>query len=277
MIMRKKSLLRVLSLLFFPLCLLACAGLKEVPESEKRYVEGVIVEGGVFGVRIMDENEKVFRFITRKGVEYQPDDFHAYVGDKVGVTYYAEMKNGTERYMALALKVVAPDPNRVPIGSGMVYGIVRAAGMRRYLVHLPKSGLTVAFYPDEAVRFSPKGWRPKPGAEVSVFYTEETKRFYKKFLFNRFSRMTPDPQNIADRVRTGVVTEILTQRDIHQRPDRFAFQLDNGDRVNLYLGGETIMIPADLKIVPGNAYRVIYYPLLMGDQSLRHVVTQISQ
>ena len=269
--MTKSSLILLFAItqLFF----YSCAGLKDVPESEKKYVEGMVVEGGVYGVRVKDDNQNILRFITRSGVVYQPADLHAYYGDRIGVTYYSVKKSSGDRHMALAIKMIKTNPNRLNPGDGTVNGIIRAAGMMRTLVHLPEKDLTVAFYG----KGSATGWRPKVGDPVKMHYTEDAKRFYRKFKSLQIDRMGEGPVAIQNKIDTGVVTEILTQREIHQRPDRFGFKLDNGSIINMYVGAQTRLIPEDLQIEPGAAYTIEYYALLMGDQRLRHLATQINR
>ncbi len=274
---RMTKLFLILFIVSFQMFLFACAGLKDVPESERKYVEGVVVEGGVYGVRIKDDNQNIARFITKSGVVYRPADFHAYCGDRVEVAYYSEIKSGQNRHMALAIKMLEEDPNRLDFGSGTVDGIVRAVGMMRYLVHLPDNSMTLAFYGGGSAATSPKNWSPKPGDAVKVHFAEDTKRFYKKFLCHRMERLKEEPVAIQDKVITGTVSEILTQRTIHKRPDRFAFKQNNGETLILYTGGETRLNPAGLKVEPGSEYTIEYYSLLLGDQRLRHVATRITR
>ena len=274
---RMTTLFLILFLVSFQMFLFACAGLKDVPESERKYVEGVVVEGGVYGVRVKDDNQNILRFITKSGVHYQPAEFHAYCGDRVEVSYYSEMKSGQHRHMALAIKMLEVDPNRPDFRGGTVDGIVRAVGMMRSLVHLPDNSMTVAFYEGGSVVTSPRNWAPKPGDAVKVHFAEDTKRFYKKFVCHRMERLKEKPIVIQDKVITGTVSEILTQRTIHQRPDRFAFKQNNGETLILYTGGETQLNPAGLKVEPGSDYTIEYYSLLLGDQRLRHVATKITR
>lgn len=110
------TLFMILFIVSFQMFLFACASLKDVPESERKYVEGVVVEGGVFGLRIKDDNQNILRFITLDGVAYQPVDFHAYYGDRVGVTYY--MESGKDRQMALVIKLLETNSKRLDLGSG---------------------------------------------------------------------------------------------------------------------------------------------------------------
>ena len=82
----------ILVLVSSQLILFACAGPPEIPESERKYTEGVVVEGGNHGFRMRDDNGNIIRFAARDDVEYHPSEFHAYYGDRVGVTYHAVIK-----------------------------------------------------------------------------------------------------------------------------------------------------------------------------------------
>ena len=82
----------ILVLVSSQLILFSCAGPQEIPESRRKYIEGVVVEGGIHGFRVRDDNGNIIRFAARDDVEYQPSEFHAYYGDRVGVTYYTGIK-----------------------------------------------------------------------------------------------------------------------------------------------------------------------------------------
>ena len=43
----------------------------------------------------------------------------------------------------------------------------------------------------------------------------------------------------------------------------------------MFAGGETVLVPDDLKVERGLRYKITYYRLLMGDQSLRYVARRI--
>jgi len=83
------------------LILFACAGPQEIPESERKYAEGVVVEGGVNGFRMRDDHGNIIRFAAGDDAEYQPSEFHAYYGYRVGVTYYTVIKSGKDWHKAL--------------------------------------------------------------------------------------------------------------------------------------------------------------------------------
>jgi hypothetical protein len=257
------------------LILFACAGPQEIPESERKYAEGVVVEGGVNGFRMRDDNGNIIRFAAGDDVEYQPSDFHAYYGDRVSVTYHSVIKSGKERYKVLRVVLLATIPNRIDYRSGAIDGIIRASGWFRYLVYLPDNDLTVAFYKIGDFTFSPKNWYPKKGNKVRVYFTEDSGRFHKKFIFKQIHRLGEDPVLILDKSEVGVITEIFVHRSVKAAPDRFAFQLKNGDTLTMFAGGETKLVPNDIKVEIGRSYSIEYYRLLMGDQSIRYVATRI--
>ena len=82
---------------------------------------------------------------------------------------------------------------------------------------------------------------------------------------------------IQDKMETGVITEIYVHRGVKRAPDRFAFQLGNGDTLTIYGGGETKLVPKDLIVLLNETYSIEYYRLLLGDQSLRYVATKIEK
>jgi len=256
------------------LILFACAGPQEIPESDRKYIEGVVVEGGVHGFRMRDDNGNIIRFAARDDVEYQPSEFHAYYGDRVGVTYYTVTKHDKDWHEALKVVLLTTNPNRIDFF--FVDGIIRAAGVIRYLVYLPENDLTVAFYFKEEVKQYPKNWIPKKNSEVEIHCSEDLERFYKKLICNRI-HFFGEERDIPDKTVTGVITEIFAHRSIHKAPDRFAFRLTNGDTLTIYAGGETKLFPNGLKVKIGNSYSIKYYRLLMGDQSLRYVATRIRE
>lgn len=267
----------ILVLVSSQLILFSCAGPQEIPESEKKYVEGVVVEGGVNGFRLKDDNAKIIRFYARDKVEYDPLVFHAYYGDRVGVTYYPKNKRGKDWHNALKVVLLTTNPNRIDFRHGAVDGIIRAKGVMRYLVYLPENDLTVAFYKQSEVKKSPKKWSPKAGDKVEVYFSEDSERFFKKLKFYRINRYGENQGSIQDKTETGVITEIYVHRGVKRAPDRFAFRLENGDTFTMYGGGETKLVPKDLIVLLGETYSIQYYRLLLGDQSLRYVATKIEK
>jgi len=265
----------ILVLVSSQLILFSCAGPQEIPESRRKYIEGVVVEGGIHGFRVRDDNGNIIRFAARDDVEYQPSEFHAYYGDRVGVTYHAVIKRDKDWYDALRVVLLTTNPNRIDFGWGAVDGIIRARGVMRYLVYLPENDLTVAFYKKQEVKYSPRNWIPKKGNKVKVYFSEDSGRFFKKLKCYRINRLEEDLVLIQYKIEVGVITEIFTHRRIHKAPDRFAFQLKNGDTLTMYSGGETILFPKGIKVKIGESYSIDYYRLLMGDQSIRYVAAII--
>ena len=90
----------ILVLVSSQLILFSCAGPQEIPESERKYIVGVVVEGGISGFRMRDDNGNILRLSVQDDVEYQPNELHAYYGDRVGVTYYTVIKNGKDWHKA---------------------------------------------------------------------------------------------------------------------------------------------------------------------------------
>lgn len=271
--MKRTAVLAALLLVALPLLLTACSGLKDVPLAEQKYVEGVVVEGGVYGVRIKDDNGKVWRFITKSGVAYQPEDFHAYYGDRLAINYYSEGDADQPRHLALSIRQLAVAQGRPDFDKGRVEGIMRAAGMMRYLVHIPEMNLTAAFKKGN-VETSPVRWQPEAGDKVRLDFSQESSRFFKTFKSQYMERLSKESYPIENTVINGSVAEILSTRTV---PDRFSFNLENGEQLTLHTGGATIRQPGDLTIEPGATYTVEYYSMLLGDQRLRHVVTKISR
>jgi len=268
----------ILVLVSSQLILFSCAGPQEIPESERKYIEGVVVEGGIHGFRMRDDNGNIIRFAARDDVEYQPSEFHAYYGDRVGVTYHAVIKRDKDWHEALKVVLLTTNPNRIDFRYGAVDGIIRARGVMRYLVYLPENDLTVAFYRKQEVKYSPRNWSPKKkGNKVKVYFSEDSERFFKKLKCYRISRLGEDLVSIQDKIEIGVITKIFIHRSIHEAPDRFAFRLTNGDTWTMYAGGETKLVPKGIKVKIGESYSIEYYRLLMGDQSLRYVATMIEE
>ena len=73
----------------------------------------------------------------------------------------------------------------------------------------------------------------------------------------------------------GLITEVFVHRSVKKAPDRFAFRLQNGNTVTMFAGGETILVPTDLKVDSGQSYKITYYRFLLGDQSIRYVASRI--
>jgi hypothetical protein len=216
------------------------------------------------------------RIVSGNDVEYQPEEFHAYYGDRVGVTYYTATEGDKELHQAFRVVLLTTNPDRITeLRLGAVDGIIRASGMMRNLVYLPEYDLTVAFYKFEKVKYSPKNWSPKKGNKVKIYFSEDSGRFVRKFMCIKIHRLGKDPVSIQDKTETGVITDIFVHRSVKSAPDRFAFQLNNGNTLTMFAGGETTLIPKDRKVYSGGSYSIQYYRLLMGDQSLRYVATQI--
>jgi hypothetical protein len=262
----------ILVLILSQVILFSCAGPQEIPESERKYIEGVVVEGGIRGFRMRDDSGNIMRFAAGDNVEYKPSEFHAYYGDRVGVTYYTVIKRDKDWNEALRVVLLKTKSNRIDLF--FVDGIIRAAGVRRYLVYLPENDLTVAFYFKGVVKKYPKNWIPKKYSGVEIHCSEELERFTRKFICDRIHYFGED-RVIPDKTVTGVVTEILVHRSIHKAPDRFSFRLTNGNTWTIYSGGETELVPKRLKVKIGDSYSIEYYRLLMGDQSIRYVASRI--
>ena len=271
------ALLWMLALVVLLSMLSACAGPREIPLSERKYLEGVVVEGGVNSFRMSDAQGKIYRFDASGDVEYQPAHLHAYYGDRIGVTYYTVLRGDEELHRALKLVLLSPNPDRIDFTYGIVDGIVRASGMMRYLVYLPEHDLTVAFYRLQKAKYIPKHWTPKPGNRVKVYFTEDAGRFVKKFTCYQVLRIEEEPVSIQEKVEYGDITEIFVHRSVKRAPDRFAFELKNGDTWTMFGGGATRLVPNDLAVKSGRPYIVEYYRLLLGDQSLRYVATRIEE
>jgi len=264
----------IMGLVSSQLILFACAGPQEIQESETKYTEGVVVQGGANGFRMRDDSGNIIRFAAGNNVEYQPSEFHAYYGDRVSVTYYTVFKSGKELHKATRVMLLATSPDRINL-FGYVEGIIRASGVMRYLVYLPEHDLTVAFYTKSGIKRFPKNWLPKAGQNVGVYFSEDSSRFVKRFNCYQISRHGEYPVTIPEKTETGVITEIFVHRSVKRVPDRFASQLKNGDIWTMYGGGQTKLVPDDLKVQNGWSYNIQYYRLLMGDQSLRYVAIKI--
>ena len=267
----------ILVLVSAQLILFSCAGSPDIQESEKIYVEGVVVEGGVNGFRLKGDNGKIIRFFTRDKVEYEPLDFHAYYGDRVGVTYHPEINRGKNWPKALRVVLLSSHPKRFSFQFAPVTGIIRVSGVMRNLVYIPDSDLTVAIYKKGGMAKSPRNWSPKKGNQVLIYGFDASERFFSKFYCTGIHRDGEELVSISDKTEIGVITEIFVHRSVKSVPDRFAFQLENGETLTMYGGGETRLDPEGLTIQTGNSYSIEYYRLLMGDQYIRHVATKITQ
>lgn len=268
-------LILTLSFVLLHLILSACSGPQEIPASEQKYVEGTVVQGGNNSFRMKADDGKIMRFVDRDDIEYQPADFHAYFGDRVGVTFYTKIKSGEERHMALRIVLLQTAPDRIDFSIGSAEGIVRASGMMRYLVYVPQVDLTVAFYKKGAVKRIPSSWHPEAGSKVIVYFTEDAGMFVKRFKCYRITRTGEDLADIPGKTETGTITEIFVHRSVKKAPDRFAFATATGETFTMFGGGETVLVPDDLKVEAGRTYTITYYRLLMGDQSLRYVARRI--
>jgi hypothetical protein len=258
------------------LFLSACAGVSDIPDSEKKYTEGVVAEGGVFGLRMKIDSGEVLRIIVKDHVIFEPADFHAYYGDKVGVTYFTKIKNGNPRHEALALKLLETSPDRIDFSSGSIEGIIRASGMMRYLVHIPEKRLTLAFFKPGYESLMPKNWRPEAGNRVRVIYSVEAKRFHRRLVCRQMHRLEEDLVPIEDNTESGVVAQLLTDRRIRMVPLRFLFQAENGESSRIYAGGETRASTENTQLDVGTECAIRYYDLLLGDQSRRRVAASIT-
>lgn len=254
----------------------ACAGVPDIPDSEKKYAEGVVVEGGVFGIRMKIGSGEVLRIIVRDHVICEPVDLHAYYGDKVGVTYFTKIKNGNPRHEALKLKLLETNPDQIDFSYGSIDGIIRASGMMRFLVHIPEKNLTLAFYKPGYESLLPKDWLPEVGNQVKVFYSVEAKRFHKRFVCKQMHRLGEDLVSIEDNTASGMVTQLLTDRRIGIIPLRFLFKEESGESLKIYAGGETRASSENTQLDVGTECTIRYYELLLGDQSRRRVASNIT-
>ena len=273
----KSILLPLMFSITLALMIFACTGSTEKTESEAKYIEGNIVEGGKSGFRMKDDKGNIMRFGHRNSIEYQPSEFHAYYGDRVGVTFYSTIKGNKESHKASKISLIKTNPNRIHFNTGAFNGIVRARGVMRSLVHWPEKDLTIAFYKKGSTKYSPNDWRPETGSQAKFIYSVSAQRFYKILYYNQINMIRDGLTTIQDRTETGIIKEILVHRSAKKAPDRFTFKLENGDTLTLYGGGETELVPKDLKVEKGNSYSIRFYRLLMGDQSLRHVATKIEK
>lgn len=256
------------------LILFACAGPQEAQESESRYIEGIVVEGGVHGFRMRDDYGNIIRFAARGDVEYQPKEFHAYYGDRVGVTYYMVIKKGEDAHKALKVVLLSKNPNRIEFRSKVIDGIIRIAGMFRHMVYLPEYDLTVPFNKSGAVKYTPTDWKPKEGDRVLIHFDQDSGRFVRNLIFDHMTSYDKIDA-IEDKTESGIITEIFIHRYVHKVPERFAFKSENGNTWTMYAGGETKLVPKDLYVNLGGPYKINYYRKLMNDQSIRYVAAMI--
>jgi len=235
------------------------------------------VEGGVHGFRLMNNDGKIMRFISRGNVEYQPSEFNAYYGDLLAVTYYSKIKSGKEWHSALKVELLEANPSRIDLQKDSVTGIIRSTGMIRSMVYLPEHNITVPFYKKSPVSYSPQNWLPKEDNQVKIYYHEHNGRFVKKFKYYKMDRLNEGPVLIEDRVENGVLNEILSQRGIHKVPSAFNFRLKSGGTLTIYAGGETKLVPEEIKVQVGDNLKIKYYNKLMSDLSSRYVAVKIEE
>lgn len=273
----KFSVLLISGLISSLLILYACTGSQEKTKKEQKYIEGVVVDGGKSGFRMRDDRGDIIRFAHRSNLEYQPSEFHAYYGDRVGVTCFMKIKGDKKSYKPIKIELISSNPDRIDLSSGVVNGIVRARGVRRYLVYLPENDLTVAFYKKGKVKYFPKGWKANVGNKVRVHFSEDPMRFLTKFECYQIDRLQDDLVSMKNKTKTGDVSEIYVHRAVHKAPDKFDLQLKNGETWTMYSGGETILVPEDLIVLLNETYSVQYYRLLMSDQSIHYVAAKIEK
>lgn len=243
---------------------------------KKKYAEGVVVEGGAFGFRMKADNGDVLRFNVRDGVVSDPEDFHAYYGDKVAVTYYTATRRGHPWNEALELKMLVTSPDRIDFSSGYVDGIIRFVDSMRYLIHLPAKDLTVSFRAQHGVSIDPAISVAKPGNYVRVFFSIEAKRFINRLIFTEMQLLEKGPIEIRDTIERGVFTEFLTKRKIRLIPLKFAFKGDGKEPLAIFTGVMTKASPEDMLLKVGTTCTVRHYSLLVGDQSRRRVAAGIT-
>jgi hypothetical protein len=247
---------------------LGCAGAPNIPPEKQQYIEGRIIEGGAFGFRLIDDSGKQFRISAKGDAFYNPTDFHALYGDRLGVTYGPMMVGTEERQVALRVDLIGENPNRIEIESP-TEGIIREAGKTRHKVHLIKYGLTVVLLYDRNITYQPDSWKPTDGNKVSIYISNQPGRFMEKRFFNRIDLLDKGPVPVEDETISGSVQEV--------RREHLTIWTQTGKAASVYVGGETNYAPADFEPASGDRVNVVFYRKLMGDRSIRLTATSIKK
>jgi hypothetical protein len=263
-----KAFLTALSWSLLIACFAGCAGSPGIPPEKQQYIEGRIIEGGALGFRIIDDENREFLISAGGDAVYNPPDFHALYGDRLGVTYGVVTRGSGERNAAVRVDLLQRNPNRLEIESPSV-GIIREAGMTRHKIHLIPYGLTAILLYDRNIVYQPEGWKPTDGNRVKVFITTVPGRFMEKRFFNRIELLEAGPLDIQDEIIRGTVREV--QRD------RLSLWTSTGKAAIVYIGSETTYSPEDLEPTSGDRVAIEFYRKLMGDRSIRLTATRIEK
>ena len=237
----------------------SCAGTPQFSEQEQRYIEGIVVEGGALGFVLMGDSGKTLRVAAYQDARYDPIEFHALAGDRLGVTYGVVGQTKTKN-IALKVALLRPDKTRKEMSSPAI-GIIREAGKTRHKIHLPEYKYTVIMLKGKTPGKIPDDWKPEAGDKVRVQFFETRGRFMRKTFYDELKLLEKGPIAIRDFETRGSI--------IVQGKDRFSVRMAGKQTVTFYLDPQTKIYPEEDGLTVGNQVQIIYYKKLMADRSLR--------
>ena len=256
-------------LLFLTMSLVtwSCGSTPEIPLEQQQYIEGTIVEGGALGFILKDDTGAQQRFAAYHDAVYNPPEFHALAGDRLGVTYGVTGETKTKN-IALEIVLLKSDNKRREMNSPSI-GVIREAGMTRHKIHLPDYNFTVVMLKGKSVTSTPDDWKPESGDKIRVQFSETSGRFMRKTFYDALELLQKGPTAINDFRTDGTV--------VNQDRGIFTVRLPGGRLHKFYKGSETIIYPEDAGLSTGDAVRINYYNKLMGDRTLRSTPTAITK
>ena len=263
--MKRYTSLATLLLITACLVVWSCGGTPQVPLEQQQYIEGTIVEGGALGFILKSDAGGQMRFAAYHDAVYNPPEFHALAGDRLGVTYGVTGQTKTKN-IALEIVLLKPDGQRREMTSPAV-GVVREAGMTRHKIHLPDYNFTVIMLKGKAATSLPDDWKPETGDKIRVQFSETAGRFMRKTFYDALELVEKGPVAIDDLRANGSV--------VNQDRGVFTVRLSDNRTHKFYTEKQTSVHPEDAEVISGDAVQITYYRKLMGDRTFRSTATAI--
>ncbi|KPJ75362.1 MAG: hypothetical protein AMJ54_15225 [Deltaproteobacteria bacterium SG8_13] len=245
----------------------SCAATPKIPLEDQHYIEGTIVEGGALSFILRDDSGKELRFAAYHDAVYNPPEFHALAGDRLGVTY-GVTGGTTPKTVALQVALLSPAAQRTEMASPAV-GIIREAGMTRHKIHLPENNFTVVMLKGKNATSTPGDWKPETGDKIRVQFSETSGRFMRKTFYDTLELLEKGPILIRDYEYTGTIVD----RD----QGSVTVRSSGGQMNKFYLGPETKVYPEDDGLSAGGLVQIVYYKKLMGDRTIRPTATIVNK
>ncbi len=127
-------------------------------------------------IRLKNDNTEI-KIHTGRETKFLPNDYRTQLGDTVKIEYYQKkFRDGTTKMAAKKLELVSKNPSKPELTSPATGKIIEV-GRKWFKIHIDSVSDVVLFEKIRGTKFSPSGWQPIPGDEITVTFKKIPSRF----------------------------------------------------------------------------------------------------